>query len=97
MLIGRSIDEIEIWDSIRFIGTPMRKFRDYRSRWLQFCVKFRKGADEGFGPCNGKKCPVEKKTRPDTLLPQSRLGGQGPFLRSLDHLGKSSGVKEIKS
>jgi len=36
-------------------------------------------------------------TRPDTRLPKSRAGGQGPFLRSLDHLGKSSGVKEIKS
>ena len=23
------------------------------------------------------------KTRPDTRLPQSRVGGQGPFLRSL--------------
>ena len=26
-----------------------------------------------------------EKTRPDTLLPKSRVGGQGPFLRSLDH------------
>ena len=24
-------------------------------------------------------------TRPDTRLPQSRAGGQGPYLRSLDH------------
>ena len=36
-------------------------------------------------------------TRPDTRLPQSRAGGQGPYLRSLDHLGRSSEVKEIKS
>ena len=29
----------------------------------------------------------ERKTRPDTRLPQSRAGGQGLFLRSVDHLG----------
>ena len=40
---------------------------------------------------------VSRKTRPDTRLPKSRAGGQGPYLRSLDHLGKSSDVKEIKS
>ena len=34
------------------------------------------------------------KTRPDTRLPKSRAGGQGPYLRSLDHLGWSSEVKE---
>ena len=39
----------------------------------------------------------EEKTRPDTRLPKSRVGGQGPYLRSLDHLGRSSEVKEIKS
>ena len=38
-----------------------------------------------------------ERTRPDTRLPKSRAGGQGPYLRSLDHLGRSSGVKEIKS
>ena len=37
------------------------------------------------------------KTRPDTRLPKSRAGGQGPHLRSSDHLGRSSEVKEIKS
>ena len=36
-------------------------------------------------------------TRPDTRLPKSRAGGQGLYLRSLDHLGRSSGVKKIKS
>ena len=36
-------------------------------------------------------------TRPDTRLLKSRVGGQGPFFRSPDHLGKSSEVKEIKS
>ena len=35
-------------------------------------------------------------TRPDTRLPQSRAGGQGPYLRSLDHLGRSSEAKERK-
>ena len=35
-------------------------------------------------------------TRPDTRLPQSRAGGaggQGPYLRSQEHLGRSSEVK----
>ena len=39
----------------------------------------------------------EKKTRPDTRLPKSRAGGQGPYLRSLDNVGRSSDVQEIKS
>ena len=41
----------------------------------------------------------EDRTRPDTRLPKSRAGGQGPYLKSLDHLGSSSGVKKkiIKS
>ena len=30
-------------------------------------------------------------------LPESRAGGQGPCLRSLDHLGRSSEDKETKS
>ena len=36
-------------------------------------------------------------TRPDTRLPKSRAGGQGPYLRLTDHVGRSSEVKEIKS
>ena len=36
------------------------------------------------------------ETRPDTRLPQSRVGGQGPYLRSLDHLGRSSEAKDRK-
>ena len=40
---------------------------------------------------------IEKKTRPDTQLPQSRAGGQKPYLRSLDHLGRSSEVNDTKS
>ena len=37
------------------------------------------------------------RTRPDTRLPKSRAGGQGPYLRSPDNLGRSREVKEIKS
>ena len=36
-------------------------------------------------------------TWPDTRLPQSRAGGQGPYLRSLDHLGRSSEDKDRKN
>ena len=36
-------------------------------------------------------------TRSDTRLPKSRAGGQGPYLRSPDHLDRISEVKEIKS
>ena len=32
---------------------------------------------------------LRQKTRPDTRLPQSRAGGQGPYLRSVEHLGRS--------
>ena len=35
--------------------------------------------------------------RPDTRLPKSRAGGQGPYSRSPDHLSRSSEVKEVKS
>ena len=38
----------------------------------------------------------ERKTRSDTQLSQSRVGGQGLFLRSLDHLGRSSEAKDRK-
>ena len=33
-------------------------------------------------------------TRLDTRLPQSCAGGQGPYLKSLDHLGRSSEAKD---
>ena len=36
------------------------------------------------------------QTRPDTRLPQSRAGRQGPYLRSLEHLGRCSEVKDRK-
>ena len=40
---------------------------------------------------------IYKKTWPDTQLPKLCAGGQRLYLRSLDHLGKSSEVKEKKS
>ena len=36
------------------------------------------------------------KTRPDTRLPKSRAGGQGLFLRSPHHLGRSSEATDRK-
>ena len=36
------------------------------------------------------------ETRPDTRLPKSCAGGQGPYLRSPDHFGRGSEFKEIK-
>ena len=36
------------------------------------------------------------KTRLDTRLPQSRAGGQGLYLRSFHHLGRSSDSKDRK-
>ena len=38
-----------------------------------------------------------ESTRPDTWLLQLRAGGQGPYLRSLDHLGRSSEAKDSKN
>ena len=35
----------------------------------------------------------DKKTRPDTRLPQSRAGGQGPYSRSVEYLGRSGIAK----
>ena len=40
---------------------------------------------------------IHIQTRPDTRLPQSGAGGQGPYLRSLDHLGGSSESKKHKN
>ena len=34
-------------------------------------------------------------TKPNTQLPQSRVGRQGLYLRSLDHLGRSSDAKDL--
>ena len=44
-----------------------------------------------------QKVAIEKKTRPDTRLPQSRAGGQGPYLRSPEHLGRSGKAKKLKN
>ena len=40
---------------------------------------------------------ILKITRPDTQLPKSRAGGQGPYSRSHDHLGRSSEAKDRKT
>ena len=40
----------------------------------------------------GKK--VAMNQLPDTRLPQSCAGGQGPYLRSVDYLGRSSEAKD---
>ena len=37
------------------------------------------------------------QTKLETWLPKLRVGGQGLYLRSLDHLGRSSEVKEMNS
>ena len=34
------------------------------------------------------------ETRPDTRLPQSRAGGQGPYLKSVEHFGRSGIAKK---
>ena len=39
---------------------------------------------------------IYTKTRPDTRLPQSHAGGQGLYLRSLNHLGRSIEAKDHK-
>ena len=36
-------------------------------------------------------------TMPDIRLPQSCAGGQRPYSRSLDHLGRSSEAKDCKN
>ena len=40
---------------------------------------------------------TEKRTRPDTLLPQLRAGGQGLYWRSLHHLGRTLRPKTAKT
>ena len=44
-----------------------------------------------------KMISSELGARPVTRLPQSHAGGQGPYLRSLDHLGRSSEAKDRKN
>ena len=38
-----------------------------------------------------------QRIRPDKSLPQSRAGGQGPYFRSLEHLGRSSETQDRKN
>ena len=39
---------------------------------------------------------VPFEIRPDTRLPKLPVGGQGLYLRSLDHLGRSGEAKDHK-
>ena len=43
------------------------------------------------------KVAAPQPTRPDARLPQTRAGGQELYLRSLDHLGRSSEAKDRKN
>ena len=61
---------------------------------------------EKFNYCNGKCQPhvinemtkePDTETRPATRLHQSRVLWQGPYLRSLDHKGRSSEAKDCKN
>ena len=45
----------------------------------------------------GRKHSHGVGTRPETQLPQLRVGGQGLYLWSLNHLGRSSEVKDRKN
>ena len=38
---------------------------------------------------NNRQMSNVRETRPDTRLTQSRVGGQGPYFRSPDHLGRT--------
>ena len=41
-----------------------------------------------------KECGMRTKDKADTWLSHPRAGGQGPYLRSLYHLGRSSEAKD---
>ena len=47
--------------------------------------------------CMMGKMPILTETRPDTRLPKSRAGRQGPYFGSLYHLGRSSEAKDRKN
>ena len=44
-----------------------------------------------------EKKKKRKKGKKKVRKTERRKGGQGPYLRSLNHLGRSSEVREIKS
>ena len=62
-------------------------------RWIESTILI---APLNFSPDLYVQTPVNV-TRPDTRLPQSRAGGQGPYLSSPEHSGRSSTVKEQKN
>ena len=49
-----------------------------------------------FQPTRGNKHVNLFLTRPDTQLPQTHAGGQVPYLRSVEHLRRSSKAKNLK-
>ena len=52
--------------------------------------KIKKKQNQKFGTTVAYSWAGFNATRPDTQLPKSQASGQGPYLRSLDHLGRSS-------
>ena len=93
-----------IWPAVTL---PIRTYKKRRktftvgSIWsaAPLPIRTNKKREKTFKVANGQRhhCQSEQKTRPDTQLPNLRVGGQGPYLRSPDQLGRSSEVKEIKS
>ena len=79
-----------------FVRNPVYDFSDSTNQ-LAFIPQSVVGCLEDVQGLGFGMKRVGNRTRPDTRLPKSRVGGQGPYLRSPDHLGRSSEVKEIKS
>ena len=46
---------------------------------------------------SAKEKRESERNKADTRLPQSHAGGQGPYLRSLDHFGRSSEAIDHKN
>ena len=73
----------------KFCRTLMDWFLDYSSVTLFFNRRFRWYLLVYLHVQESSRLWVLKETRPDTRLPQSRAGGQGPYFRSVEHLGRS--------
>ena len=77
----------------KFCRTLMDWFLDYSSVTLFFNRRFRWYLLVYLHVQESSRLWVLKETRPDTRLPQSRAGGQGPYFRSVEHLGRSGIAK----
>ena len=84
--------------------TTLKRYKSYSTRG-EFCASRYRPVygstliqipNKSKGLERGKK-EGKKKKRPETRQPQSRVGGQGLYLRSLDHLGRSSEAKDRKN